>query len=208
MLTSGKANILSYMLPLQVLATIRDDFVEIVGRVLAKRPELQQELLAGYGLDQELSESDMEYVLNFAQDIGFTAPVRTIVENFKGSAFSYCFNEPNTWEGRWKGRSTHVHDTMFLFQNCNESLSEKQKASAEAIAGHFLDFFHGEEPFPAYQAGEGGAMVYGLKGEGSVEFVQGAALENYGRRGIVPKLAEKVGLDVVSSIWDTYMATR
>ncbi|KAL4755536.1 hypothetical protein BDW72DRAFT_189286 [Aspergillus terricola var. indicus] len=67
-------------------------------------------------------------VLNYINDVLFFTPVLTFAQGWKGNAYVYYFNEGNPWEGQWKGRTNHILDLAYLFQNFREFLSPKQQA--------------------------------------------------------------------------------
>lgn len=103
----------------------------------------RQKLLDGYGIatpNAESSDTAVENVLHFAHDIGFYAPLISIASGWPNKSYVFHFNEPNPWEGRFKGVAGHILDVAFLYQNYNEFLEEAQQSSAKAFAKHFIDF--------------------------------------------------------------------
>jgi hypothetical protein len=167
----------------------------------------RRKLLEEYSIataNTESSETAVENVLHFAHDIGFYAPLVSIASGWPNKSYVLHFNEPNPWEGRFKGVAGHVLDVAFLYQNYNEFLDEAQQSSAKAFAKHFIDFVNGSEPFPAYTAGDGGAMVYGA-GDERQKFVKSTRSEDYKRRSTIFKLAESSSLEELSGVWDGFM---
>ncbi|KAL4865049.1 hypothetical protein BDV12DRAFT_200513 [Aspergillus spectabilis] len=84
-----------------------------------------------------------------------------------GQAFIYQFNEPNTWDGPWKGHANHILDVAYLFQNFNEHLSEAQRAAAVQSAKNVIAFCNGNPPWAAFrwEVGDQYSRVYGGRDE-------------------------------------------
>lgn len=148
--------------------------------------------------------------INFSNDISFFAPVLTFVKGWDGNAYVYYFNEGNPWEGPWKGRSSHILDLAYFFQNYKEFLSPAQQAVATALAEDFLKFCHGAASWPAVKDGnlESGfaARVYGPSDEKRAAAV---VSQPYGgetmRRSILFDYTDKIPLDLFAKVWDCYV---
>ncbi|KAN0113063.1 carboxylesterase-like protein [Hyaloscypha variabilis] len=167
----------------------------------------RQQLLEGYNFLNTSTNSPTEAVdkvLQFANDIGFYAPLVSIASGWPKKAYVFHFNEPNPWPGRYHGVATHILDAAFLFQNYNEFLDDVQKGSARAFGENFIEFVNGSEPFPSYIADEGGAMVYGPT-ERRQMFVKSKISEDYGRRGTIFKLAESSSFEKLSDAWGVFL---
>ena len=65
-------------------------------------------------------------ILELANDLNFYIPTLTLNSNLSRhmKTYTYRFNEPNPWDGPWKGYTTHALDIVFLSQNFNEFLDE------------------------------------------------------------------------------------
>lgn len=158
-----------------------------------------------YNIGTGKSETAINSVLEFAQDIGFYAPMIAIAGGWPGKAYVFHFNEPNPWIGRFQGVASHILDAAFLFQNYNEYLDEEQCKSAGMMGQHFLEFVCGMEPFPPYSAAGGGAMIYG-PGPKRHEYIRSLNSEDVGRRNYIFTLAGSSSLEALSSAWTTFMA--
>ena len=196
------------MLPPPKLQNIGEEFQKSMAQSLKDHPQLQKQLNQAYDLGQKDQQEELENVLHFAHDIGFYAPALTIASSWPGETYVYHFNEGNPWEGKWKGRSTHILDIAFLLQNYNDHLSAEQRASAVKFGEHVIDFVCGKKPYPAYKENEGGAIVYGLGQAGKTEFVRSTKAEDYGRRGTIFELAKEADLDTLKSVWDGFLRGR
>lgn len=158
-----------------------------------------------YGITPDLSDSAGLYsILQFATDIGFFAPAVAYAKGWPGKSYLYHFNEPNPWDGDWKGEAGHVLDVAYLFQNYNDHLDPAQKEVAVQFAGDFIKFINGKSGWAPFGSKEG-AQVYGPSGKGvSSEFVEGIASEKLGRRNTVYELSEKISLDLLTKVWTNF----
>ncbi|KAL1852578.1 hypothetical protein Plec18170_005709 [Paecilomyces lecythidis] len=186
-------------------------FSSAVRSVLSAYPNEAEEILQRYGVKGGVSDEDaFAGFINFSNDISFFAPVLTFVKGWDGNAYVYYFNEGNPWEGPWKGRSSHILDLAYFFQNYKEFLSPAQQAVATALAEDFFKFCHGVAPWPAVKDGnlESGfaARVYGPSDEKRAAAV---VSQPYGgetmRRSILFDYADKIPLDLFAKVWDSYV---
>lgn len=187
------------------LPTLVSDFRQSAAKSLAGHPEIRSDLLKGYDIGEENSPKNLQSVLQFGHDICFYAPALEIAKAWPKDAYLYHFNELNPWDGQWRGFSTHILDVAFLFLNYQDKLSKEQQEVALKFCDDTLDYISGKEPFPRFRAGEEGARVYGQGVLGS-RFVHGTKSEDMGRRSILLRLSERVGLDVLSHTWNSFMA--
>ncbi|OQO04118.1 hypothetical protein B0A48_10727 [Cryoendolithus antarcticus] len=153
----------------------------------------------------ELPASDDEAfvkILEVSNDLQFYAPTVAFANLLSRSSevYVYRFNEPNTWPGTFQGRTTHIHDLVFLLQNFNEKLSTEQKDLAVEFACDVIRFVNGMEPWKPYQGEERLAKV--LKA-GNVKVVKDEpALTE--RRSIVFEIAEEIGWDVYAQVFSKW----
>ncbi|KAK0992733.1 hypothetical protein LTS01_007698 [Friedmanniomyces endolithicus] len=172
-------------------------------------PEQAEKLLRGYHITPDLDDDTaFERVLQTLNDIGFYAPTLAFAEGLSSrmKTYVYRFNEPNPWTGPWQGRTNHILDVAFLFQNFNEFLDDAQRSTAEAFAVSVFKFVTGGVPWEA--SGNGGgprvAMVMSTQGKGEVvEDVPGET----GRRAIMLDLAEEVegGMDRLGEVLNGFL---
>ena len=147
----------------------------------------------------------MKRIVQFLTDIGFFAPAVTLARKWPVLSFLYHFNEPNSWNGPWKGETTHCLDVVYLFQNFNEHLSQEQRVQAENWARAIIKFVDGQEPFPSCQSEPQGAMVFGPPTNGSA-FVIGDNLEDVGRHATIFHLGAKFGLDKLNDAMHAFIS--
>jgi len=162
-------------------------------------------LLEAYGITPDLSDADgLCKILRFSTDISFFAPSNTFAKGWPGKSYVYRFNEPNPWDGEWKGEAGHVLDVAYLFQNYNEFMDSASKNVAVRFAGDFIKFMNGKSVWEPFGTKEG-AQVYGPSGKGVCsEYVEGVASEKSGRRNTVYELAEDIKLDVLGGAWSAF----
>jgi hypothetical protein len=178
---------------------------------LQSQPAVVDELLKSYGITDESASDDDAYpaVLNYINDVLFFTPVLTFAQGWKENAYVYYFNEENPWEGQWKGRTNHILDVSYLFQNFREFLSPEQQAVGTAFAEDFFRFCHGQAPWPAITRGtvtEGfTARRYGP----SEKCPSGTVTQAFGgesqRRRHLYDCTEKVSLDELASVLNIFM---
>lgn len=168
--------------------------------------------MAAYAINEEGISDDAAFtrILNFGNDVSFLLPVLSYAHCWNGSAYVYHFNEPNVWNGPWKGHASHILDVAYLFQNYNEHLPAQQSESAVKFAEDLITFSNGEAPWPVFNSdtGEFFARVYGISGsgiKGRVDTVKGSLLRA-GRRETSLELAKKVSSDDLSRAWNAFMA--
>lgn len=154
-----------------------------------------------------IDEVALRNIVKFASDIGFYAPVVAIGNGWPGEAYVYHFNQPNPWEGPWKGEASHIMDLVYLFQNFNEYLTQDQQASARQFAGHVIAFVNGKQPFPSRNSNVNGAMVYGYPAIGAA-FVESTSPSDFGRRDTILQLALEVGLDALRDALGQFIACK
>jgi carboxylesterase type B len=168
--------------------------------------ETASRLLASYEITPETEdEAAFERVLQFGGDISFYAPTLAFAQSLERSmpVHMYRFNEPNPWPGPWQGRSTHIHDLTFLFQNFYEFLSDEQSQLAEEFATDVLRFVNGRVPWQNWTDNHKLAKVFATDGKGVNEDVPG----KIGRRSCIVELADQVGYDVLRSAFHRFMAS-
>nr|OQO28971.1 hypothetical protein B0A51_03780 [Rachicladosporium sp. CCFEE 5018] len=143
-------------------------------------------------------------ILEVSNDLHFYGPTVAFAKLLSANSdvYVYRFNEPNTWPGTFQGRTTHIHDLVFLLQNFNEKLSDEQKDLAVEFACDVIHFTNGVEPWKPYQGEERLAKV--LKA-GDVKVVKDEpALTE--RRSIVFEIAQEIGWDVYAEAFSKWFS--
>jgi len=164
-------------------------------------------LLSAYGITTDLDDDTAFFkVLEVANDVCFYAPTVAYAQGLSKhmKTYMYRFNEPNPWEGQWKGHATHILDVAFLFQNFNEFLDQPQQQLAEEFAVKMLSFAHGSEPWEAWTGEKRVAEVFGPQGK--VQMLEDEP-DKVGRRKVLFELAAEVegGMDRIVEAFNEFM---
>jgi carboxylesterase type B len=184
------------------IAGVAKTFCDSIQKTLGDQ---DKKVLEAYDINPNLSDKDGLYsILKFSTDVSFFAPAIAFAQGWPGKAYVYHFNEPNPWDGDWKGEASHVLDVAYLFQNFNEFLNEAQRQVAVSFAGDFIRFMNGKSPWATFGTKKG-AQVYGPSGKGfTSEYVEGVATEKSARRNTVYELAEDMSLDGLAGAWSAF----
>ncbi|KAL2809418.1 Alpha/Beta hydrolase protein [Aspergillus granulosus] len=205
------ASIIAFLYP-QTKDGCAKKFSRALNTVFSSQPTVAEEILKSYGVTENASDGEAHLaVLNFINDVLFFTPVLTFAQGWKGPTYVYYFNEGNPWEGPWQGRTNHILDLAYFFQNFREFLSPAQQAVATATAEDFFKFCHGQAPWPAITPGTvtSGftARCYGPSSDGNAV---GTVDQAYGgksqRRSHLYAAAAKVGLDELAKVFNVFMS--
>jgi carboxylesterase type B len=175
-------------------ASIRDSLPE----------EVANKLLTGYEINPSTDDDQaFERVLQFGGDVSFYAGTLAFAQGLESDmpVYVYRFSEPNNWPGAWQGRSTHIHDLAYLFQNFSDFLSGAQNQLAEEFATDVLSFANNKEPWQSWTKSRKVAKVIATDGGGMKEDMP----EQIGRRKFFVDLADEVGLDTLRGAFDRFM---
>jgi carboxylesterase type B len=180
---------------------IGSTFCTSMSNSFASRAGFADKVLSAYDIHSDLPDDVALFrILQFANDISFYVPSRVLAASLSPSVqtHQYRFNEPNPWNGQWKGHAAHVVDIVFLFQNFNEFLDERQKGVAVQFAKDVITFVNGEEPWTA-----GVDIVKVFDPVVGMAVVDDAS-EKTGRRKAMLELGEEVGLDVINNAFNAF----
>ena len=152
-----------------------------------------QAVLSAYDIIPSTPDEEaMASIIDLGTDIAYGLPARSYAPAFKGRVSSYLFTEPNPWDGMFKGKSVHLMDAVFLFQNFDEHIPDRAKMIARKVAEDFMTFAYG-------RAGgtwaEGQTKIYGPNSS-DVD-----RLETLRQEGAVDP-------DEVSVAWDMFVAGK
>ncbi|KAK3326934.1 carboxylesterase-like protein [Cercophora scortea] len=117
---------------------------------LQDHPEALASLLEQYSLGTSPPTTDDEALMNILRlmsDVAFFLPTVDFANKFANRTFVVVFNEPNPWDGLFKGHASHLLDVAFLFQNFNASLKDVQRAGAVAFGEDTIAYVNGETPW-------------------------------------------------------------
>jgi len=183
-------------------------FCTSMNNSFSSEPSVAQAIFESYNIEPTTPDEEaIMSIIQFATDLNFFAPAVAYAEGWPGTAYYYQFNEPNPWDGPFKGHATHVLDVAYLFQNFNEKLTAEQQAVAKAFGEDVINFANGEAPWKAFTKEEGGARTYGPSSTQTKNFVQGKGIGKT-RKDTVYRLAEKVGLDGLGAAWAAFFQGR
>lgn len=174
---------------------------------LASIPEAAEYILEAYGFNSTALKSQAEddeiafkNYLRFVNDVGYYAATVSFARGWpEGKLRTFAFNEPNPWEGLYKGEATHVLDVVFMFQNYNDKLSLGQRKAAENFGLDMARFIAGQEPWAAYSQAKRSAKVFGPSGsEPLSKVIDDNESEESGRRVNILKIGEVAGFDALA----------
>jgi hypothetical protein len=182
-------------------------FSEFMRGAFSTEPTAVDAALHAYNITPTTGDDEaFLHVLQFGTDIAFLAPVHSYAAAWPGNAYVYHFNEPNPWDGPWKGQTGHVLDVSFMFMNFEDALTARQRAVGEAFAESFLKFFNGIVAWPAYTEVEPSALIIGGsdRSRGHAYVTHSSDPKETGRRRDIYAFAQVVGLDAIIDAWNNF----
>lgn len=139
-------------------AGIARSFISSINRTLQRHGLVAEEILESYGVGQsEWNNDDTVYsaILSFCGDVSFRASAIAFASGWDhGASYLYRFNQPNPWDGPWKGLPAHITDIAFLWQNFSEYLSLPEVEVSKDFAADIIQFVYGKPPWPAFNSTE------------------------------------------------------
>ncbi|KAF2707444.1 alpha/beta-hydrolase [Pleomassaria siparia CBS 279.74] len=172
------------------------------------RPTAAEAILKAYDITTSNSDDTaLKNILAFANDIAYYAPAQAFARSWPGNAYYYHFDEPNPWDGAFKGYATHLLDAAFLFQGYNEKMSPETREVAISLAKDFVKFANGEVPWRQFDKEKGGLKRFGPSETVASTYVEGNSWGE-GRRDTLFKLKKEgvIDLDELSKAWDAFIA--
>lgn len=172
---------------------------------------MQDQIKRFYQIDAESEDEAFLGILKFCHDIAFYIPtvaLATAWQQQSGSAYLYHFNEPNPWEGMWKGVASHITDVAFLWQNFNQFLTSSQQAVGRQFATDVIAFVNGEAPWQPFESEEGKptTRVYGPSDHDIVATTTAEKTEETGRRPVIWDLIGSVSADRLLAVVHSFLA--
>jgi len=176
-----------------------------------KSAEAAAQVMDAYGITETLEREDaILRIMNFGNDISFFVPVLNYGHMWSGNAYLYHFNEPNTWDGPWKGHANHILDVAYVFQNYNDRLTSEQREVATQLAKDFITFANGKAPWPAFRLEDWKlhTRVYGGKARDDTNLVETviAPSPRAQRRGAIIDLQKSIPSDDLALAWGLFLA--
>ncbi|KAJ5631955.1 hypothetical protein N7490_008294 [Penicillium lividum] len=200
------SSILSYMMPGHDATTFKESLTRSL-----KSTKAAEQVMHAYGITGNLERDEaILRILNFGNDISFFVPVLNYGHMWSGKAYLYHFNEPNTWDGPWKGHANHILDVAYLFQNYNDHLTSEQCEVATQFAKDFISFASGKAPWPAFSVEDWKLhiRIYGGKARedlNSFETVV-APSPRARRRDTIIDLQKSINSESLALAWGMFLA--
>lgn len=182
-------------------------------KTLHGHPAALASLLDHYSLSESaartMSNDDaMMRILDFINDVAFTLPAIELAASSSCDSFVLSFNEPNPWDGPFKGYATHILDVAFLFQNFNQYLNEHQRQGAVNLARDIITFANHEAPCKPFNSGQRGFAQYekGVKTYTELPWPEVAGRSSF----IIQMSADKKGpgKDRLMEVFTNFMAGK
>lgn len=206
-LTHSQASIFSSVIESRKSAIAQSFSTSMLKSLPSYKPEVKS-MLQSYGITEEVSDEEaFTAVLRFATDICFHAPTMAFAQAWPGDTNLYFFNEPNPWEGPWKGEATHVLDVAYLFLNFNSQLKPTQREVAIAFAEDFVKFVAGKSPWPKFGPGRSSAKLYG-GAPNPTNFTADMSQQETKRGTKIFEYGTKIGLDNIASAWNNFFLRK
>lgn len=171
-------------------------------------PAASEAIFQAYGINSSTPDNEaFKTILEYATDIAYYTPALAFARSWPGKTYYYHFNEPNPFDGPFKGYATHILDATYLFQNYNEKFSPESRDVAVSLATEFIKFANGTAPWQDYQKEQGVIKTFSSTNPGGSGFVEKNGW-NDGRRAKLFELKEngKVNIDELSVAWDMFLA--
>jgi carboxylesterase type B len=119
-------------------------------------------ILEIYGMPSDVSEADVPKLFeDMASDTHF------IVQNWLHlhasripQSYGYHFDQLSTLDNVLKGTAYHAIDLLYVFLNLKEEMTPEQIKLADKVAGDYIDFAYGKDPFERFSVANRW-MVYG-----------------------------------------------
>ncbi|CVK96625.1 related to triacylglycerol lipase V precursor [Fusarium mangiferae] len=195
------ASIFAFMGLFSHRKSVADEFATHLRTKFGKDNDTAEQLLKLYGISPDLENQDVLLrVLEFGSDIGNEAAARVLAKRLPGDVFLMQFSEPNPWDGPFKGRSTHILDVAFLFQNFNDHLNETQQASAVRFATDVITFACGKKPWEPLSTVQGTSILK----DGRQQSVKGDRAFSERYRELV-KIAALIDMDSLLNAWTSFV---
>ncbi|KAI1342745.1 alpha/beta-hydrolase [Xylariaceae sp. FL0016] len=147
---------------------------EIVGIDAANR------ILDLYHIKPEMSKVDIFYAIEKLATDGMYLAMNYDAMRAHPRSFAYHFDEPSLYDTDWQGLAHHSFENIFIWSVIRNTLLEKQKAQSRRIAGLWLRFVAGGEPWPRFGSHQQ-VMIFGPNGQASMRPTSDDADRGYSR---------------------------
>lgn len=118
--------------------------------IFLKEPEIEL-VLRAYGINPSASTDDWKRNLEqMVADGLFGFLDRRHAQASEIPTYAYHFDQKSTLDGLYTGLAHHAIDIGYVFLNMKEQMTDGQRRIASKVAGDFLDFAYGREPWEQY----------------------------------------------------------
>lgn len=162
---------------------IASAFQKSASKTLSDYPDALASILDHYSLSEvatsNLTDDEaLTNVVKFITDVAFFIPAIEIAATLPRDTYVITFDEPNPWDGPFKGSASHILDVAFIFQNYNSKLNATQKAGAVQFGTDIVLFVNNKTPWKAFNRGKHGVALYV---NGKREYHEPPSLETTGQ---------------------------
>ncbi|RFU29937.1 hypothetical protein B7463_g6386, partial [Scytalidium lignicola] len=182
-------------------------FTDYVAKILPEHPSVATSILKSYGITSEMPDDEaVVRILEFGSDIAFIGSGISFAKGFPGAVYRYFYNEPNPWDGQWKGKASHIMDIKALFLNYNEYLPSGQAQTSTTMAKDAIAFINGKAPWSSYDEQNRTVKMYGpSEEEGFTAEVSEKDDKVPQRRNYLLEFENSPGWDALSATWVAFL---
>ncbi|KAK5195057.1 hypothetical protein LTR99_002704 [Exophiala xenobiotica] len=186
---------------------IGKEFGESLKRNITGNHKEVDQLLAEYGISSAKDDQSAYFaILELGNDICFYLPEETFARNWPGPTYVYHLNEPNPWDGPFKGQCTHIFDVALLFKNFDQHLDSSAKAVGEKLGDSIIEFVSGQAPWQATTKDKPVAWVLG--GAAGIGRLMEDKPEKVGRRTAMFDYKDTIGWDTLHEAYTAFLGGR
>lgn len=120
-----------------------------------------EEVLKAYGITADITPDKLIPALfKVITDGEWCQPIEAVAKSFSnGDVFYYNMSELNPFEGPNKGTAHHGVDLLFVFMTYQGHLDAALQKQAEVVAGHWLTFVNGKDPWKPHDGKKDGSSI-------------------------------------------------
>lgn len=137
-------------------------------------------ILALYGITAELSPQETFYAIEKLCTDGMYLAVNYNAMRAHADCYAYHFDEPSPYDTDWVGLAHHSLENIFIWSTLRATLPPVQQAQSRRMAGLWLRFVGGGEPWARFGPREQ-LMFFGPDGKSEVRTAEEDAARGYAR---------------------------
>ncbi|EXJ69314.1 uncharacterized protein A1O5_07350 [Cladophialophora psammophila CBS 110553] len=186
---------------------IASAFEESLKRSIPQQGKAIDSLLSAYHISSSTSDRAAYLsILELGNDIAFYIPEETFARRFPGTTYVYHLNEPNPWDGPFKGFASHLFDVALLFRNYDAQLPLHAIEVGHAFGDGLIKFANSQAPWQASSQSKPVAWVFG--GEAGTSELREDFPEKVDRRNAIFEFKDTPGWDALHMAWTEFIARR